>query len=334
MFHGLDLLSEWCGAIPSGGGIVLALLVAGAAGSPMHCAPMCGGFVLGQVADGLARVPATRMCEWHRAATAALVPYHLGRLTTYAGLGAAAAWGGGALGRVAWLPGILLLTGAGLFLAQALRRLPARWMPPQGMQHQGMQHQGMPHRDHERFPRDRKSGNAPALRFVERIQAPEQSALPPSAPWKWQSAGPEWRSHRGSAIASPLRTIRKFNPRKFNPKAVLPRRVAAWSARQRIVRGRHAPPTGYLLGLSLGFLPCGFLYGALAAAGATGRPLAGAVAMLAFGLGTVPALVLVGIAGRSAGHHFQRAATALAPAALLLNAALLTALAAKAFAGL
>jgi hypothetical protein len=56
--------------------------------------------------------------------------------------------------------------------------------------------------------------------------------------------------------------------------------------------------------------------------------------MLAFGLGTVPALVLVGIAGRSAGHHFLRVAAALAPVALLLNAALLTALPVKALAGL
>jgi hypothetical protein len=59
---------------------------------------------------------------------------------------------------------------------------------------------------------------------------------------------------------------------------------------------RTGPGGGYLLGVALGFLPCGFLYAALAAAAATADPLQGALAMLAFGLGTVPALVLVGIA--------------------------------------
>ena len=41
--------------------------------------------------------------------------------------------------------------------------------------------------------------------------------------------------------------------------------------------------------------PCGFLYAALAAAAAAGNPALGALRMLAFGLGTTPALVAVGI---------------------------------------
>ena len=53
--------------------------------------------------------------------------------------------------------------------------------------------------------------------------------------------------------------------------------------------------------------------------------------MLAFGLGTVPALVAVGIAGQAAGRHWQRGVTAAAPAVMLLNAALLTALALRGF---
>ena len=44
----------------------------------------------------------------------------------------------------------------------------------------------------------------------------------------------------------------------------------------------------FLLGVALGFLPCGFLYAALAAAAASGRPALGAAGMVAFGLGTVP----------------------------------------------
>ncbi|HYN40044.1 MAG TPA: sulfite exporter TauE/SafE family protein, partial [Rhodospirillales bacterium] len=84
---------------------------------------------------------------------------------------------------------------------------------------------------------------------------------------------------------------------------------------------------GYLLGVALGFLPCGLLYGALAAAAASGRPLAGAFAMLAFTLGTVPALLVVGFAGHVAGRRFRDAAVRLTPALMLVNAAALSYLA-------
>jgi sulfite exporter TauE/SafE len=55
---------------------------------------------------------------------------------------------------------------------------------------------------------------------------------------------------------------------------------------------------GFGLGLLLSALPCGLLYAALAAAAATGSALAGALAMLAFTLGTIPALVGVALLGR------------------------------------
>src|SRR5204863_2024715 len=86
---------------------------------------------------------------------------------------------------------------------------------------------------------------------------------------------------------------------------------------------------GLLLGLALGFLPCGFLYAALAAASASGGPAAGALAMVTFGLGTVPSLVAVGIAGQAVGRRWHRAAASVAPAVMLLNAVLLTVLAVR-----
>jgi hypothetical protein len=55
---------------------------------------------------------------------------------------------------------------------------------------------------------------------------------------------------------------------------------------------------GFELGLLLSALPCGLLYAALAAAAATGSALAGALAMLAFTLGTIPALIGVALLGR------------------------------------
>ena len=54
--------------------------------------------------------------------------------------------------------------------------------------------------------------------------------------------------------------------------------------------------SGFLSGLLWGFLPCGLVYGALAAAAFAGSPAAGAAAMLAFGIGTLPFLVAGGLA--------------------------------------
>ncbi len=229
------MLAALCGdpAVWSGG-LVLGLFLAGLAGSTIHCVPMCGGFVLGQVADRMARVPAVRLCEWQRVGQGALTPYHLGRLTTYAGLGAVA---GTVLAYSPWLrfaSPVLLLFGALLFLAHVIRILPG----------------------------------------------------PDRAPAGWTHA-----ISRLAALAG----------------------------------------SGYPLGIVLGFLPCGFLYAALATAAASRQPLLGAVGMIAFGFGTMPALMVVGIAGRTAGRCWQKGITTAAPIVMLLNAGLLTALALRGF---
>jgi len=203
----------------AGSGIVLGMLVAGAAASPLHCAPMCGGFVLGQVSDRMARLPSAHLSECHRLRTASLPGYHLGRLTTYSALGFAAGGGGFAVRWLGGSAGVFLLIGAVLLILQAARRLRP-------------------------------------------------------------------------GFALPLtRSLR-----------------------------------GYPLGVALGFLPCGILYAALAAAAATGSPAIGALAMLCFGLGTVPSLVAVGVFGAAAGHRFRRGVAVLTPAVLLFNAGLLTVL--------
>jgi len=87
---------------------------------------------------------------------------------------------------------------------------------------------------------------------------------------------------------------------------------------------------GVALGLLLGFLPCGLLYGALAAAAASGSALGGAIGMAAFAAGTVPALVGVGLAGAYFGRRFAPALRVVAVPLLLLNAAVLGALALRA----
>ncbi|NTV11785.1 MAG: sulfite exporter TauE/SafE family protein, partial [Zoogloea sp.] len=51
----------------------------------------------------------------------------------------------------------------------------------------------------------------------------------------------------------------------------------------------------YPLGLLWGFLPCGLVYSVLATALVTGSAGRGAMLMLAFGLGTLPNLMLAGM---------------------------------------
>jgi sulfite exporter TauE/SafE len=63
---------------------------------------------------------------------------------------------------------------------------------------------------------------------------------------------------------------------------------------------RRFPPAlaALPLGLLFGFLPCGFLYAMILTAGQSADSLHGAGIMIAFGLGTVPALFFVGSAAQ------------------------------------
>jgi sulfite exporter TauE/SafE len=113
---------ELCrGVVGDDGPLLTAMVVTGLVGGFIHCAGMCGPFVLAQVAGGLTNDDRP-LTEWRRLRGAALVPYHLGRMTTYAGLGAAAAAVSGqlqVLPAFRWLAGALLVLAAGLFLVQA-----------------------------------------------------------------------------------------------------------------------------------------------------------------------------------------------------------------------
>jgi sulfite exporter TauE/SafE len=77
------------------------------------------------------------------------------------------------------------------------------------------------------------------------------------------------------------------------------------------------------LGLMLGFLPCGLIYGALLKAVETARPLAGALTMAAFGTGTAVALLAMGMASSFAGLRMGAWGNRLAGASILLAGAIL-----------
>ena len=83
--------------------------------------------------------------------------------------------------------------------------------------------------------------------------------------------------HRSSQRFDPLRLLMRV----FKP---IGSRLASTSI-----------PSKFTLGMFLGLLPCGLIYAALFKAMATGTVLAGALTMLAFGLGTTGALLAIGL---------------------------------------
>ena len=83
------------------------------------------------------------------------------------------------------------------------------------------------------------------------------------------------------------------------------------------------PASKFRLGLAFGFLPCGLIYAALLKAVDASSATGGALTMLAFGLGTGPALGATGLASTAWGWRLGRWANTIAGASIMLAGALL-----------
>ncbi|MEI8394995.1 MAG: sulfite exporter TauE/SafE family protein [Rhodospirillaceae bacterium] len=234
-----------CGTvIQTHGGLLVAMLTTGLLGSLSHCTGMCGAFVISQVSARLETVSASRLTEHHRWSAALLIPYHLGRVTTYTGLGALTAAitaGVEAVPGFRWLGAALLGVAALGFLLSAVERWSGRRLLPSVPTLDGRLPDGWG-------------------RLVRRASRPLLET---------RSGSPAWRSFR--------------------------------------------------LGLVLGFIPCGLVYGALAIAAASGDSWTGALAMAAFAFGTVPALIGVGLAGHLAGRAYPALVAHLLPPLMIIN---------------
>ncbi len=79
----------------------------------------------------------------------------------------------------------------------------------------------------------------------------------------------------------------------------------------------------FTLGLLMGFLPCGLVYGALMKAIGEATLLGGALTMLAFGLGTSVALVAVGLGSSAATRKLSRWGTTISAVTVLVMGAIL-----------
>src|SRR5579863_2170871 len=86
-------------------------------------------------------------------------------------------------------------------------------------------------------------------------------------------------------------------------------------------------PGALAAGMAWGFLPCGMVYGALFYAGLSGGPLAGAMVMAGFGLGTLPSVTAAafGLSRFRALAHSPRARTAVGLGLMAVAAASLAA---------
>lgn len=108
-------------------------------------------------------------------------------------------------------------------------------------------------------------------------------------------------------------------------------RVEAWyfqSALYRYVQRAMASNLSlrkrwFLSGMANGFLPCGLTYVAAAGAVAVGGWQEGLLFMLAFGLGTVPALAVVAASGHLAGRRFKQYLPKAVPFIAILSGGLL-----------
>ncbi len=85
----------------------------------------------------------------------------------------------------------------------------------------------------------------------------------------------------------------------------------------------QSPAQALALGALWGWVPCGMVYSVLMTALLTGSATHGALVMLAFGLGTLPLLFTLGMAGTSVQAFLQRRAVRTAAGALVLAFGLL-----------
>jgi len=105
---------------------MLSLFATGLIGSVTHCTSMCGPLVAAQSVECLGRMAPGRGGDWRRLIGAALIPYQLGRTTTYAGLAAILALPVGfsrLLQSLWWVAPLLLAAAAIGFVVMGLRHL-------------------------------------------------------------------------------------------------------------------------------------------------------------------------------------------------------------------
>lgn len=199
-----------------------------------HCMAMCGPFVITQLSSNLSHVKIDDYKGLNKISKIALIPYHLGRITTYSILGFITAFLRSSLDKnigFEIFSGLLLLV-ACMFFVNLLFR-------------------------------ENKS-------FLSKFLGKKINFIKSKTPKKIHKITQKTLSFLFS------RLTKKINFLLNNSMGI----------------------KGYYLGLILGFIPCGMLYGAFALAGSLSSPFLAIIGMLFFGLTTFVALFCVGFFAR------------------------------------
>jgi sulfite exporter TauE/SafE len=122
----------------------------------------------------------------------------------------------------------------------------------------------------------------------------------------------------GAALIAGLFTSSRFIG--WRPITTLVQRLK--SGMSSLLRKRSILSLG-LLGLLNGLLPCGLVYVAAAGAATTGGAASGAAYMAAFGMGTVPLMLAIGLSGRLVQPSVRLKLTKAVPACVFLLGVLL-----------
>jgi len=205
--------------------ILISLMSMGFFGGFSHCLGMCGPFVLTQVSNNLSRTKINDFQGLKKLSKIALIPYHLGRITTYSLIGFACALLRINLDKnfaIEILSALLMLVACGVFISFFITQNSLK------------------------IPKIFKFNfKFLSKKYLQKIN-----------------------------FFSPLfKTLsKKINFLLINSSGL----------------------KGYLLGLILGFIPCGMLYGAFALASSLSTPFLAFLGMFLFGIATFFALFFVG----------------------------------------
>lgn len=207
--------------------LLISLFSLGFFGSFSHCVGMCGPFVIAQTSSNLAKIKLADYNFMQRLKNSALLPYHLGRITTYSLIALISKFITKSFDETRFfeiLSSIFLIIASLFFLKIFL----------------------------EDFNKSQK------LNFLKTFSAKF---------FKNKSTNKILFKIFNNIKLSKFINFLFKNPRGWR---------------------------GFLLGIILGFLPCGLIYGAVLISLNFTNPISSALAMLCFGLSTIPALFFTG----------------------------------------
>jgi hypothetical protein len=205
--------------------IIISLFSLGLFGGFSHCIGMCGPFVLTQVNNRLNNININQATNFKKLQGIALIPYHLGRATTYSFIGGISSFLTYNLKEISgfkYLSALMLVFAALIFAGIA------------------------------------------GAEIRKKIALPFKINLIENYRLSWLKNNIIFHQ-----IKNLLGKLFK-NPYNFK---------------------------GYFLGILLGFIPCGLLYGAVLSASALDNYLIAALAMFCFAIGTIPSLLITAYGG-------------------------------------